>query len=151
MALGAGVALAADMVVWHTSIEMIGAGLATLIANTSVVFVALGAWIVFRERPARTTVIAIPVILLGVTLVSGVGQGDAFGHHEVGQRGRIADLEVHQAGVARGAAVAGGNEDGLDAFRLGQFPGQGVFTAARADYEDFHTLPWDYSSITALV
>lgn len=84
MALGAGVALAADMVVWHTSIEMIGAGLATLIANTSVVFVALGAWIVFRERPARTTVIAIPVILLGVTLVSGVGQGDAFGDNPVG-------------------------------------------------------------------
>jgi drug/metabolite transporter (DMT)-like permease len=84
MALGAGIALAADMVVWHTSIELIGAGLATLIANTSVVFVALGAWVVFGERPARTTVVAIPVILLGVTLVSGVGQGDAFGENPVG-------------------------------------------------------------------
>lgn len=76
---GAGLALGADTVVWHTSIEYIGAGLATLLANTSVIFVALGAWVVLGERPRRTTMIAIPVILAGVSLVSGLGQGDAFG------------------------------------------------------------------------
>jgi len=79
IAVGAGVALAADTVAWHTSIDFIGAGLATLLANTSVVFVAGGAWIIFGEKPLKTTMAAIPFILVGVALVSGVGQGDAFG------------------------------------------------------------------------
>lgn len=79
IALGSGVVLGADTVAWHNSIEFIGAGLATLIANTSVVFVALGAWLLLGERPLRTTMAAIPVILVGVTLVSGLGQGDPFG------------------------------------------------------------------------
>ncbi|HZD22874.1 MAG TPA: DMT family transporter [Acidimicrobiia bacterium] len=77
--MGAGLALGADIVSWHGSIDFIGAGLATLLANTQVIFVALGAWIFLGERPRRTTLAAIPVILIGVSLVSGVGQGDAFG------------------------------------------------------------------------
>ncbi|HJS71223.1 MAG TPA: DMT family transporter [Acidimicrobiia bacterium] len=83
IAIGAGLALAADMVSWHSSIGFIGTGLATLIANTAVIFVALGAWLIFGERPSRTTVAAIPFILVGVTLVSGLGQGDAFGTNPV--------------------------------------------------------------------
>jgi len=79
MAIGAGIALGADIVSWHAAIGHIGTGLATLLANTSVIFVALGAWILFKERPRNTTLVAIPVILFGVTLVSGLGQGDAFG------------------------------------------------------------------------
>lgn len=83
IAIGAGLALGADTVAWHNSIEFIGAGLATLLANTSVVFVALGAWFLLGEKPRRTTMIAIPVILAGVTLVSGVGQGNAFGESPI--------------------------------------------------------------------
>lgn len=79
IAVGAGLALGADIVAWHTSIEFIGAGLATLLANTSVVFVALGAWLLLGEKPRTTTMVAIPVILVGVTLVSGLGQGEPFG------------------------------------------------------------------------
>lgn len=79
VALGSGVVLAADTVAWHFSIDFIGTGLATLLANTSVIFVALGAWLLLGERPLRTTMGAIPVILVGVAMVSGVGQGDAFG------------------------------------------------------------------------
>ena len=84
IAVGAGLALGADVISWHSSIEFIGAGLATLIANTSVIFVALGAWILLGERPRNTTMATIPVILLGVTLVSGLGQGDAFGSNPLG-------------------------------------------------------------------
>jgi drug/metabolite transporter (DMT)-like permease len=83
IAIGAGMALAADMVSWHSSIGFIGTGLATLIANTAVIFVALGAWLIFGERPTRTTMATIPFILIGVTLVSGLGQGDAFGTNPV--------------------------------------------------------------------
>lgn len=90
IAIGAGVALCADLLSWHNSIEFIGTGLATLIANISVIFVAIGAWILFRERPRRTTMLAIPVILFGVTLVSGLGQGDAFGSNPV--RGTVLAL-----------------------------------------------------------
>ena len=34
--------------------------------------------------------------------------------------------------------LPGATIDHLDAFGLGQFPGQGVFAAAGADYQDFH-------------
>jgi drug/metabolite transporter (DMT)-like permease len=81
--MGAGLALGADVISWHTSIDYIGAGLATLLANTSVIFVALGAWILLGERPRNTTMAAIPFILFGVTLVSGLGQGNAFGSNPV--------------------------------------------------------------------
>lgn len=83
LAVAAGLALGADVVAWHTSIEFIGAGLATLIANTQVIFVALGAWLLLGEKPRRATLVAIPVILVGVAMVSGLGQGDAFGQDPV--------------------------------------------------------------------
>ena len=79
LAFGSGFLLAVDMVVWHTSIGYIGAGLATLIANTQVVFVALAGWLILKERPSQRILIAIPIVLLGVAMVSGLGQSDAFG------------------------------------------------------------------------
>lgn len=79
LAVAAGLSLGADAVAWHTAIDFIGAGLATLLANTSVIFVAVGAWVLLGERPRRATLIAIPVILTGVAMVSGIGQGNAFG------------------------------------------------------------------------
>jgi drug/metabolite transporter (DMT)-like permease len=44
-----------------------------------VVLVAISAWVFFKEKPPRVLIYAIPVILLGVALVSGLGQDDAFG------------------------------------------------------------------------
>lgn len=84
IAVAAGLALGADIVAWHVAINFIGTGLATLIANTSVIFVAIGAWVLLGERPRKATMVTIPVILFGVTLVSGLGQGDAFGSNPVG-------------------------------------------------------------------
>ncbi len=83
LAFGGGVSLALDIVVWHTSIDYIGAGLATLIANSQVILVALAAWLIFKERPHRMVMGAIPLVLFGVTLVSGLGQQDAFGDDPV--------------------------------------------------------------------
>jgi drug/metabolite transporter (DMT)-like permease len=79
LALSSGFLLGVDMVFWHTAIGHIGAGLATLIANSQVVFVAIAAWLILGERPSRRIVIAIPVVLIGVAMVSGLGRGDAFG------------------------------------------------------------------------
>ena len=79
LAVGSGFLLGVDMVFWHTAIGHIGAGLATLIANSQVVFVAIAAWLILGERPSRRIIIAIPVVLVGVAMVSGLGRGDAFG------------------------------------------------------------------------
>lgn len=79
LAIGAGLMLGVDVVLWHTSIDYIGAGLATLIANSSVLWVAFGAWVFQGERPSRRVMGAVPVVLAGVALVSGVGQSGAYG------------------------------------------------------------------------
>lgn len=79
IALGSGVLLAIDFVCWHLSIGHLGTGLSTLIANAQVVFVAVIAWLVLGERPERVVLVSIPVVLGGVTLVSGLGRADAFG------------------------------------------------------------------------
>lgn len=79
LAFGSGFLLAVDMVAWHNAIGHIGAGLATLIANSQVVLVAISAWLILGERPRRRIIIAIPAVLIGVTMVSGLGRGDAFG------------------------------------------------------------------------
>lgn len=80
-------ALGLDIVSWHTAIELIGTGLATLLANTQVVLVGVIAWLIFGERPRKQLVWAIPVILVGVAMVSGVGQGDAFGSNPIAGTG----------------------------------------------------------------
>ena len=79
LAFLSGAFFAADLTAWHTSIELIGTGLATLLANTQVVFVAFLAWIVFRERPSRPAFMLVPAVMVGVTLISGVGQEGSFG------------------------------------------------------------------------
>src|SRR5215208_599903 len=47
----AGVWFAADLTFWHHSIEAVGAGLATVLANVQVVLVGLIAWVWLGERP----------------------------------------------------------------------------------------------------
>ncbi|HVM35138.1 MAG TPA: DMT family transporter [Actinomycetota bacterium] len=79
LALIAGVLFAADLIFWHTSIEYVGAGLATVLGNTQVVLVGLLAWLVLGEKPERRLVAATPVVLVGVVLISGIIGGDAYG------------------------------------------------------------------------
>lgn len=78
-ALLAGLFFAADLVFWHYSITFVGTGLATVLANSQVVIVGLVAWVVLGERPEKRAVAAVPVMLVGVLLISGVAGGDAFG------------------------------------------------------------------------
>ena len=79
IAFGAGWFLAVDLALWHRAIDAIGAGLATVLANTQVVFVGLLAWAVHRERPTRAALLVIPLIFGGVILISGLGLTDAYG------------------------------------------------------------------------
>ena len=75
----AGIFFAVDLVLWHNAIEQVGAGLATVLGNTQVVLVGLLAWLLLRERPSTASLAAIPVVLFGVILISGVLEEGAFG------------------------------------------------------------------------
>lgn len=74
----AGVLFAGDLILWHHAIEAVGAGLATVLGNLQVLVVGLVAWALFGERPSRSTLLAVPVVLAGIVLISGVG-GGAYG------------------------------------------------------------------------
>ena len=83
LALLAGVFFAGDLVVWHHAINAVGAGLATVLGNTQVALVPLGAWVALGERPRPATTAAIPVVLAGVVLISGVISEGAYGEAPV--------------------------------------------------------------------
>ncbi len=100
----AGLFLGAELVLWHHSIEYIGAGIATLLGNTQVVFVGVAAWLVYRERPTATALTVLPVVLAGIALLSGLGAADAYGDNPA-------------AGVVLGLATAIGYSVFLLLFR----------------------------------
>ena len=79
LAYGAGALLAADLTLWHHSIEAVGAGLATVLANVQVVLVGLIAWAALGERPDTRSFAAVPVVFVGVVLISGVVGAGAYG------------------------------------------------------------------------
>jgi drug/metabolite transporter (DMT)-like permease len=79
LAWAAGLFFAADLTFWHHSIAAVGAGLATVLGNTQVVFVGLLAWAALGERPENRSLVAIPLVFLGVILISGVIGSGAYG------------------------------------------------------------------------
>jgi drug/metabolite transporter (DMT)-like permease len=79
----AGVFFAIDLVAWHHTIEAVGAGLATVLGNLQVVLVGFVAWAVLSEKPHRGLMTAVPIVLFGVVLISGVLGGEAYGESPV--------------------------------------------------------------------
>jgi drug/metabolite transporter (DMT)-like permease len=75
----AGVFFAGDLMFWHHAIAAVGAGLATVLGNLQVLVVGIVAWLAFGERPSRSTFLALPVVLVGVALISGAIGGGAYG------------------------------------------------------------------------
>jgi drug/metabolite transporter (DMT)-like permease len=80
-AVVAGGFLAIDLVLWNHAIEDVGAGVATVLGNLQVLFVALAAWVLLRERPSRRFVVALPAVMTGVVLVSGLAGAGQAGTH----------------------------------------------------------------------
>jgi drug/metabolite transporter (DMT)-like permease len=83
LAVLAGLFFALDLTFWHRAIADIGTGMSTLLGNTQILFVGVLAWLVFREKPTRAAFVLIPVILVGVSLSSGLGRADAFGDEPI--------------------------------------------------------------------
>src|SRR5215210_3408317 len=75
----AGGFFAADLILWHNAIDQVGAGLATVLGNTQVVLVGLLAWMLLGERPHRSSLTAIPIVGVGVVLISGALEQGAYG------------------------------------------------------------------------
>src|SRR5437764_10167190 len=79
LACVAGAFFAADLVLWHNAIDQVGAGLATVLGNVQVVLVGLLAWALLGERPHRSSLAAIPIVGVGVVLISGAFEQGAYG------------------------------------------------------------------------
>ncbi len=79
LALPAGIIFAINLTVWHSAIDDVGAGLATVLGNLQVVVVPFLAWALLRERVPRSILIALPPVCVGVLLVSGALEKGAYG------------------------------------------------------------------------
>lgn len=79
LAIVAGVFFAGDLLSWHHAVDAVGAGLATVLGNLQVLVVGLVAWFAFGEKPPRGVLAALPIVLVGVVLISGVVGTGAYG------------------------------------------------------------------------
>ncbi|MEC8548522.1 MAG: DMT family transporter [Candidatus Thermoplasmatota archaeon] len=79
MAFGAGLVLAFDFVSYHSAIDWVGTGIATLIGNSQVIIVTLLSWWLLGERPNKAIMIALPVVILGLLFISGIWDDSPYG------------------------------------------------------------------------
>ena len=82
-AFGAGLILAPDMLAYHSSMIFIGIGIATLIGNSQVIIVTLASWNLFGEKPNQAILISLPVVIIGLALISGIADTDPYGEDPV--------------------------------------------------------------------
>jgi drug/metabolite transporter (DMT)-like permease len=98
LAFVAGLLFGVNLVAWHASIGIIGAGLGTVLPNLQVVVVGLLGVLLFRERPGAGFWLALPVVL--ARHLAAVRAGPAGRHRRLGPaRGRLGVL----AGVTYGS------------------------------------------------
>jgi drug/metabolite transporter (DMT)-like permease len=81
--VAAGTLMGLAFVFWNYAIADIGAGAATVLSNTQVVFVGVAAWLLHGERPTRAALVAVPLVFVGVALTSGLGLASAYGQAPV--------------------------------------------------------------------
>jgi drug/metabolite transporter (DMT)-like permease len=72
LSFAGGLILGVNLVFWHHAIERIGAGFATVLANTHVLFVLVGV-LAMGGAIARRSLLAVPLPLVGIVLIGGVG------------------------------------------------------------------------------
>ncbi len=83
MILLAGACFAIDLLAWQHAVLLVGAGLATVVANFQVVIVAAASWALLDERPDGRFLAGLPLVLLGAVLISGVLDTSAYGSDPV--------------------------------------------------------------------
>jgi drug/metabolite transporter (DMT)-like permease len=92
----AGLAFAADIGAWNTALTMISAATATLLGNTAPVWVGLGVWLIFREKPHATYWLGLALALGGAAMIIGL---DAL----LGMQNGLGNLLGVLTGISYGA------------------------------------------------
>ncbi len=108
----AGIFTASDFSLWNSSLAFTTAANATLLGNTAPLWVALGAWLIFREKLTRLFWIGLTLALMGAVLIMG---GDFLLHPRLG----LGDVMASSAAIFYGSymlATQRGRQH-IDAFR----------------------------------
>jgi len=79
-----GLLFALDITLWHRSIHFIGPGLATLMANFQVFFLALFGMIILKEKSSSKLFVSIPTAILGLYLIVSPNWNDLGGGYRAG-------------------------------------------------------------------
>ena len=79
LTFAAGFLLAIDFAGYHSAIDYIGSGIATLIGNSQVIIVTLSSWWLFGERPNRMILLALPMVMLGLVFIAGIWDDEPYG------------------------------------------------------------------------
>jgi len=87
-----GIALAADLVVWHWSLHMTSVANATLLGNTAPIFVTLAGWLLFGQRFSPLFLLGLALGILGIVLLVDVSL-------DKGQRPFLGDILGLMAGA----------------------------------------------------
>ena len=90
IAIIAGFAFSLDFLAYHSTVDWIGTGIGTLIGNSQVIIVTLMSWWLFGERPNLSILISLPIVMIGLVLISGVLDDDPYGEYPV--RGVVAGV-----------------------------------------------------------
>ena len=83
LAFGAGFLLAIDFAGYHSAIDYIGSGIATMIGNSQVIIVTLVSWWLLGERPNRLILLSLPMVMFGLALISGIWDDAPYGEDPV--------------------------------------------------------------------
>lgn len=75
LAVAGGAFFAGDLALWNSAVLRTTAMTATLLGNSSPIFVGLGTWLIFRRRPAPRFWIGLALALIGATVMVGVNAG----------------------------------------------------------------------------
>jgi drug/metabolite transporter (DMT)-like permease len=80
----AAVFFALDLWFWHRSINYIGPGLSTLLANFQVFIMMIAGFVLFKQIPRPIQLFAVPMALVGLALIVGLDWSDLPGDYRLG-------------------------------------------------------------------
>ncbi len=68
-----------DLVAWHSSIRLSGVANATFLAHLSTPIIAIGAWLIFRERLTWGFMVGLVLAMIGIALIMGATSLESSG------------------------------------------------------------------------
>jgi len=80
----AAVFFALDLWFWHRSINYIGPGLSTLLANFQVFIMMIAGFVLFKQIPRPVQLLAVPMALMGLALIVGLDWSELPGDYRLG-------------------------------------------------------------------